>query len=387
MKRVDVAVVGGGIVGLAFAWEAARRGLSVALFERSTIAQGASVRNFGMVWPIGQPPGNVYRMANRSRARWLEAGQKAGIWVRECGSLHVVYEDDERQVLEEFAARSGQTGIVCEYVTPAEAVRRYPAVNPDGLRGALYSPTELVVDPPSAIARLPKFLAEQYGVNLQFGQTVTAIDMPRVHTASGEVWHADRVFVCSGTDFETLFPSEFAKSGIRRCKLQMLRTVSQPNGWRIGTHLAGGLTLCHYKAFDVCPSLPALKKRIAETMPEFVKYGIHVMASQNSADEVVIGDTHEYDGDISLFDSPYLDDLIVNYLRKMVRLPDWTISRRWHGLYTKHPTQAIYYAEPQPNCTIVSAPGGAGMTLSFGYAEEWWDSHASANHMQAIHVA
>ncbi|MBP3958022.1 hypothetical protein J8F10_22430 [Gemmata sp. G18] len=62
----------------------------------------------------------------------------------------------------------------------------------------------------------------------------------------------DRVFVCSGADFETLFPDVFAASGIRRCKLQMMKTRPQPNGWRIGTHLAGGLTLCHYRAFEMC---------------------------------------------------------------------------------------------------------------------------------------
>src|SRR5207237_1641088 len=123
--------------------------------------------------------------------------------------------------------------------------------NPTGLKGALHSPAELVVNPPDAITRLQHYLAEAYGVQFRLGAAVTGIEMPRVRTASGETWGAERVFVCSGIDFETLFPDTFATAGIRRCKLQMMKTRPQSGGWRLGAHLAGGLTLCHYKSFEV----------------------------------------------------------------------------------------------------------------------------------------
>ena len=54
-RRADVAVVGGGILGLAHAYLLARGGRHVILFERNARACGASVRNSGMIWPASQP--------------------------------------------------------------------------------------------------------------------------------------------------------------------------------------------------------------------------------------------------------------------------------------------------------------------------------------------
>ena len=307
MNRTDVAIVGGGIVGLR------TPGPPLAAVCRWRCSSGirrrarASVRNFGMVWPIGQPPGLLHQRALRSRERWLELGAKAGLWVSPCGSLHLAYEADELAVLEEFAARAPGWGFDCRLLTLSQTRERSPAVEPKGLLGALYSPVECCVDPRQAIARLPGFLAETYGVQLNFGTTVRAVEPPRLHTSDGRMWLAGRILVCSGTDFETLFPEVFAAAGLRRCKLHMMRTVPQPGGWRLGPHIAGGLTLCHYAAFRDCPSLPRLQQRIAEQMPDFVRFGIHVMASQNHLGEVVIGDSHEYDADISLFDKTQID--------------------------------------------------------------------------------
>ncbi|MFO0952359.1 MAG: TIGR03364 family FAD-dependent oxidoreductase [Isosphaeraceae bacterium] len=372
--RADVAVIGGGILGLAFAWTAARQGRSVVLFERGRIAQGASVRNFGMVWPIGQPAGELHQRSLRSRALWDEASQSAGIDLDPCGSIHLAYHPDEMAVLEEFAGRARELGYACRLGTPEESVRFCPAARRAGLLGSLISETEACVDPRQAIGRLPHWLHERFGVDLQFGTAVAEVSMPQVRATDGRTWTVGRTVVCGGADLQTLFPEVFVRSGIRLCKLQMMRTAPQPNGFRIGTMVAGGLTLCHYPTFQVCPSLAALRARFESTMAEFVGLGIHVMASQNALGEVVIGDSHEYDDAIEPFDKTRIDALILGHLATMIDLPDPAVAARWHGIYAKHPEKPLFVANPQPEAYVVTAPGGSGMTMSFGHAEAVWNT-------------
>src|SRR6476619_3033575 len=143
----DVAVVGAGIVGLAHAFHFARRGRRVIVFERNPRACGASIRNFGMLWPIGQPAGKMHVMALESRSFWLEVLAAAGLWHRQTGSLHLAYREDEAQVLSEFAERAESDGYDCRLLAPLEVASRSPAVNTRDLLAGLWSPTETCVDP------------------------------------------------------------------------------------------------------------------------------------------------------------------------------------------------------------------------------------------------
>ena len=365
-NQFDDAVVGAGVLGLAHAFHLARQGRRVVVFERSERACGASVRNFGMLWPVGQPQGPMRDMALRSREFWLDVLGRADLWHEQTGSLHLAHQPDEAQVLAEFCA---QPEGGCELLTREQVAARSPSANPKGLLAGMWSPTETCVDPRQVIARLPAWLEREFGVHFEFGTAVTAFEQPTV-TAGGKSWHTRRLIVCSGDDFQTLYPETFAAVGLLRCKLQMLRTQSYAGKFKLGPMLAGGLTLRHYKNFQDCPTLSALKERVARDTPEYDRYGIHVMASQNGSGELILGDSHEYGADIEPFDKPEIDRLILDYLPTILDLPDLTIAARWHGIYAKHPTDSYFVAQPAPGATVATCVGGAGMTLSFGLADQ-----------------
>lgn len=367
-SHFDDAVVGAGILGLAHAYHLARRGRRVLVLERSSRACGASVRNFGMVWPIGQPPGEMHAMAMRSRGFWLEVLQASGLWHRQVGSLHLAYHDDEAQVLQEFVDAAPAAGYDCQLLTPQQVAQRSAAVKTKNLRAAMWSPSETCVDPREIIGRLPEWLTRERGVQFEFGCAVSGYEQPQVVTGAGR-FSAGRLWVCSGDDFATLYPDVLASAGFRRCKLQMMRSQAYGASFTLGPMLAAGLTLRHYKNFEICPSLDAVKQRVTRDNPEFDQYGIHVMASQNGLGELILGDSHEYDAEIDPFDKPEIDRLILDYLDTFLDAPNLQIAARWHGIYAKHPRDSYFVARPTPGVTAVTGVGGAGMTLSFGLAD------------------
>jgi len=376
-EKVDVAIVGAGIIGLAHAYVAARSGHKVAVFERNPAAIGASIRNFGMIWPIGQPVGPLRQTALRSREIWLEVLQQAGLPFLAAGSLHVAYREDEAAVGREFSERAPSLGYDCAWLSAQETLQCSRAIRPEGLLGALWSPTEMTVDPRQVVSSLPKFLAERYSVQFFFNTAVQKVETSSLE-AGGQTWEADAIFVASGDDFQTLFPEYFRQSGITRCKLQMMRTVTQPEGWALGPSLAFGLTFKHYATFQVCDSLQALKERIARETPEFERWGIHVMLSQTARGELTIGDSHEYGLAVDIFDKPEVNRLILDYARQFLRVPALEIGESWHGVYAKHPEHAYISLTPLRGIHLVVVTSGLGMTMSFGIAEQTLQGKSAA---------
>lgn len=362
-------VIGAGIVGLSVTRALQEKGWNVTVIERHPQAQGASVRNFGMIWPIGQAQGYAYQRAKRAREIWIEMSQKAEFFAEKTGSLHLAYTDLEMQIVEEYVA--AMKGVKsAESLTPEQTQKISPATKMEGLKGSLWSDEEMIVDPREAVFKTAKYLASLPGVEFIWNKVISKIEGNTVYSGQSS-WSADKIFVCSGADFETLYPEVFAEIPITKCKLQMMRLVKQPENWRIGPPLCAGLSFIHYKGFEVAESLPILKETYQNQFPELLELGIHVMVSQNGLGELTIGDSHEYGLNLSPFDQTHINDLIIDFLKTFAHFKDWRIGSAWHGIYPKMTNGAIDFVKKiDQHVTIVNGVGGAGMTLSFGLGEE-----------------
>jgi FAD dependent oxidoreductase TIGR03364 len=154
-----------------------------------------------------------------------------------------------------------------------------------------------------------------------------------------------------------------------KCKLQMMKATTARQ-FDLGPSLCAGLTLRHYEAFKKCPSLTKVDARYDESMPDYKKDGIHVLVSQNNYGELIIGDSHHYGRTMEPFDTEKINHTIIDYLKTFVDFEGMQVTERWNGVYPKTSEGGNLIIDPERNVKIVNGLGGAGMTLSFGLAEE-----------------
>jgi FAD dependent oxidoreductase TIGR03364 len=232
----------------------------------------------------------------------------------------------------------------------------------------------MTVEPRRMLREVITHLVEQKLVSYRPLTNVVAVEPSAEHgivkDAQGNVYVADRVFICSGAEYRTLFPAAFTSSGLRVCKLHMMRIVSQP---QILPHaLQSGLSIQRYPAFTSCPSYHALTEQpIDEAIRD---YGIHLLFKQAADGSIVIGDSHEYRSfeEASSFEESTnnsINQAILEYGQRMIALPSWDIQAMWNGYYLTHPHRDIFIEDISSSVHIVTGIGGKGMSTGPGFAQ------------------
>lgn len=362
----DLAVVGAGIIGLAHALAAVRRGKRVVVIDREAEANGASIRNFGFVTVTGQQRGTVWQRALRSRDVWAEVAPQAGIAIEHRGLVLLARRPEAMPILEAFLGT--EMGEGCRLLAAAGARAAFPGLQPTALAGALVSPHELRVESVAAIPRLAAWLESHHGVAFRRGVQVREALPPRLATSAGPI-EADAVVVCPGDDLTTLFADHIAALGVTRCKLQMLRLAPPWPGFRLPAAVMTDLSLVRYAGFDALPEARALRLRLDDEQAAHRAHGIHLIAVQSADGSLVVGDSHHYATTPDPFARQAVDDLILDEYRATVAPGPPTVLARWTGTYASAATTMIREA-PAPRVRLVVVTSGTGASTGFAIGEE-----------------
>lgn len=366
-----LAVVGSGIVGLAHAYEAARRGLRVVVIDKDHRCVGASIRNFGFITVSGQRAGDTWRRAMHSRNTWAEVGAAAGIPVLHRGLWLLARRPESRPVIEAFAATD--MGRDCAVYGAADAASLAPWLRTDDADSALYSPHELRVESRTAIPRLAHWLAEVHGVSFLWGQEVLGYEAQasgavRLQTAQ-QTLDVERAVLCPGTELNGVASSVLQPHALQLTRLQMLRVHPEP-GFRLGAAAMADLSLVRYHGYADLPEAQPLKALMAQVEPDCLANGIHLIAVQSADGSLVVGDSHHNDATPEPFARDEVDALILRQLRLTLNLERCTVAERWVGMYpTGGPTDCLIEA-PHPQVRVVVVTSGTGASTAFGIAHD-----------------
>ena len=179
----DIAIVGGGLIGLSIAWRLARAGRSVTVLERETIGAGASLAATGMLAPAAEhEPGSdpLLPLALDSLRRWpafrdaLEADAGLSIDYRPDGTLVLAVGRDEVERLRFRYDLQRRSGLDATWLPGSEVRRLEPGLRPS-ITAGVHCPMDHQVDPCRVMAALAE-ACRRAGVSLIEHAPVTALD-------------------------------------------------------------------------------------------------------------------------------------------------------------------------------------------------------------------
>lgn len=315
--------MGAGVVGLAHALEARRRGLSVVVIERGLRATGASVRDPGALLFSLVAAGDDLDAAAAGRERWLQLAGAAGIRIDAGGTLIVARHEDELGLMERAASDPARQARM----RSAKKVRRLAPIATEGVLGGFHAKHDLRVDMRAVPAALARLLTKDANARVEWGTYVHEIEPGVVHAGALRV-RAEAIIVCAGAHGRTL-PGELwpREHGLMLRETQMLR-VAAPTGRRYRQTLMTGMSLLELPAFWGANGSDQLRSRIELESPELVERGVNLMVAQLISGGVVVGSTATYTDAPKLYSRERLDNLMLAQAQTLLGVT-LDVRQRW----------------------------------------------------------
>jgi glycine oxidase len=209
-EGLDAVVVGGGALGLACAWRAARRGVRVRVLERDHSGAGASHVAAGMLAPVGEASWGeeaLMRLGLASARAWpefaaeLATDSELAVGYEPCGALHVALDRDEAEELRRRFELMDSLDLGVEWLRPRGCRDLEPGLAPACAAG-VHAPAEAAVDPRLLLPALTAAVEHCGGQVLVEAEVTDVLTEDRrlvgVITADGREHRAEHVVLAAG---------------------------------------------------------------------------------------------------------------------------------------------------------------------------------------------
>jgi len=358
-KHAQVIVIGGGIHGCSVAYHLAKEGWTdVVLLERKQLTSGTTWHAAGLVGQLqGSHATTAFAKYGIELLEEIEAetGQNPGY--RRSGSISIAVNDERMAELKRKADFASLFGIDANYLSACEIQERWPLMNPEGVLGGIYMPSDGSANPIDLTTALAKG-ASQRGVTIMEHTKVQEILVSEgrasgVHTDQGTIT-ADFVVNCAG---------------------MWARDIGQQNGVSVPLHACEHYYLVTEAIKDLPSDLPVLRSYCDGTY------------FQEDAGKLLFGFAHNHakpwgmDGisEAFCFDSlPFVEDDVMDVLElAMNRVPllqetgirtffNGPESYSYDGRFTlgEAPDVKNYFVLAGVNSTGIQSGSGAGRALA-----------------------
>jgi len=167
-NKVDVAIIGGGIIGLYTAYELAKRGVeNIAVYEKNYIGSGSTFRcGTGIRQQFGDEA-NI-KMMMRAVDKWSTVGEEINfppLKMAKAGYLFLLYSEEEVEQYKKNVALQNSLGVPSKIITPEEAREIVPGLDISEVIAASWNPTDGKANPFLAVHGLAKAL-KRLGVEI-----------------------------------------------------------------------------------------------------------------------------------------------------------------------------------------------------------------------------
>lgn len=207
--REKVIIIGGGVIGLASAFECANRGYEVVVLEKGTCGGQASGAAAGMLAPfseIGEDPDDFFRLCDESLKFYPEwqrkVKQRSGMEFefKQSGSLHAVFHDADRLAFETTISWQNELGVQARLLDQNDLRKMEPKMTNE-MSGAIYYPKESHLYSPDYVKAL-EAACRKIGVVIHEHTDVTDV-IPReggitIKAGMEQYLDGDALVVCAG---------------------------------------------------------------------------------------------------------------------------------------------------------------------------------------------